>query len=421
MNGDYQVSRACGFDFGTSNTSIARWSGNAPELIELQEGRSSIPTALFFSFEDGSVVFGRDAIRNYLIGDEGRLMRSLKSVLGGALYEETTYIRSQRVEFSDIIALFIRYIREKSGGSDSVVMGRPAFFVDDDAEADARAQAQLKEAAEKAGYGHVEFQLEPIAAALDYEQNVSREEVALVIDIGGGTSDFSLVRVSPERAKKADRSKDILAFAGVHIGGTDFDRLFSVSTVMPYLGLGSRLQTKNMNPPSWYYQDLATWQRINLLYSSKVITEIKGVLRDSAEPAKIERLLRLIDLRKGHELLGQVEAAKIELSSAQTSNMASAAFADGHVLKVTRVQFEKSVSAAMSRVGSKIGETIALAGLQADDVETVFITGGSAAIPMLRRVISERLPESKIIEGDAFGSVATGLAIDAYRRFGDSA
>ncbi len=412
------MSRACGFDFGTSNTSIAHWAGNGPRLIELQEGRTSIPTALFFAFDDGATHFGRDAIKYYLLRDEGRLMRALKSLLGSPLFEETTYIRAKKVDFSDIIALFIRHVRETAGGADHVVMGRPAYFVDDDAQADARAQAQLHEAARKAGFTHIEFQLEPIAAALDYEQSVTKEELALVIDIGGGTSDFSLVRVSPERARKADRKSDILACAGVHVGGTDFDRLLSVATVMPYLGLNSRLKTKNMNPPSWYYQDLATWQRINFLYDGKVTTEIKGVRRDSAEPEKIDRLLRVIELRLGHALLGQIEDTKIALSTQLKAALASAAFDDGKVLDVTRAQFEKAVSAAMARVAAKVRDTIALAGLKADAVETVFVTGGSAAIPMLRRMISQELPGARIIEGDAFGSVATGLAIEAHRRFG---
>jgi hypothetical chaperone protein len=412
------VSKACGFDFGTSNTSIARWTGKGPHLIELQEGRTSIPTALFFAFEDAGIHFGRDAIKYYLLRDEGRLMRALKSLLGTALFEEATYIRSLRVEFSDIIALFIRHVRETAGNADSVVMGRPVFFVDDDPEADARAQSQLEGAARSAGFSHVEFQLEPIAAALDYEQSVSGEELALVIDIGGGTSDFSLVRVSPERARRADRKSDILATSGVHVGGTDFDRLLSVATVMPFLGMNSRLKTKNMNPPSWYYQDLATWQRINFLYDSKVATEIKGVRRESAEPEKIDRLLRVIERRLGHALLGQIEDTKIALSTALDAKLASAAFDDGKILKVTRTQFEKAVAASMARVGAKIRDTIALAGLGVADVETVFVTGGSASIPLLRRIVAEVLPDARVIEGDAFGSVATGLAIEAHRRFG---
>ncbi len=409
---------AYGLDFGTSNTSIACFSGNAPHLVELQAGRSSIPTAIFFSFDDGHAYFGRDAVERYLLGDEGRLLRALKSILGSALYDETTYIRSQRVSFADILTAFIGFVRRSSAEVDSVVMGRPVHFVDDDAAADSRAEDQLRDAARQAGYAHVEFQFEPIAAALDYEQSVRTEELALVVDIGGGTSDFSIVRVSPERARRPDRKADILACTGVHIGGTDFDRLLSMSTLMPHLGFRSKLKTKNMNPPSWYYHDLSTWQRINVLYDNKVVSEIIGVRRDALEPEKLDRLLRVIELRKGHELLGQIEETKIALSSDLEVKLASVAFARGQQLKVTRVQFERAVADAMARVGRKIDETVASAGLKASDISTVFVTGGSSSIPILRKLIANALPSSRIVEGDAFGSVATGLAIDARRRFG---
>ncbi|MEQ1612855.1 MAG: Hsp70 family protein, partial [Hyphomicrobiaceae bacterium] len=175
---------------------------------------------------------------------------------------------------------------------------------------------------------------------------------------------------------------------------------------------------KNMNPPSWYYHDLSTWQRINVLYDNKVVSEIIGVRRDALEPEKLDRLLRVIELRKGHELLGQIEETKIALSSDLEVKLASVAFARGQQLKVTRAQFERAVADSMARVGRKIEETVASAGLKASDISTVFVTGGSSSIPILRKLIANALPSSRIVEGDAFGSVATGLAIDARRRFG---
>ena len=414
---------SCGFDFGTSNSSLATLVGNQPRLIALQDGKTAVPTAVFFNFDNGQTYFGRQAISSYLDYDEGRLLRSLKSLLGSSLFDESTYVRSRRVEFAEIIELFVAFGRaatatSASAGATHVVMGRPVHFVDDDTAADAMAEAQLHAAALKAGFEHVEFQFEPIAAALDYEQSVRAEEIALVIDIGGGTSDFSVVRVSPERALAANRKDDILSCTGVHIGGTDFDRLLSLKTLMPFLGFKSRMLKGNMNPPSWYYHDLSTWQRINVLYDGKVITDITRVRHESAEPDKLTRLLKVLELKQGHELLGQVEETKIQLSSATEVGLASVAFDRGQKLKVTRRQFEAAVHDAMLRVGAKITETVTLAGLKGPDISTVFLTGGSSGIPMLRGLISKALPTAKIIEGDAFGSVATGLAIEAHRRFG---
>jgi hypothetical chaperone protein len=410
--------QACGFDFGTSNSSIAQFAGNKPTLIDLQDGKTSIPTAVFFNYDDGETYFGRQAIGRYLDYDEGRLMRALKSLLGSSLYEETTHIRSRRIEFAEIITLFIGFGRNATNGATKVVMGRPVHFVDDDAEADSKAEGQLRAAAIAAGFEHVEFQFEPIAAALDYEQSVQSEEVALVIDIGGGTSDFSIVRVSPERARAASRKDDILSYSGVHIGGTDFDRLLSLKTLMPFLGFKSKMLKGNMNPPSWYYHDLSTWQRINVLYDSKVITDITRVRHESAEPDKLSRLLKVLELKQGHELLGQVEDTKIRLSSELEVGLASVAFDKGQKLRVTRRQFETAVHDAMHKVGDKITDTIKLASLKTGDIHTVFLTGGSSGIPMLRGIIAKALPGAKIIEGDAFGSVATGLAIEARRKFG---
>jgi hypothetical chaperone protein len=415
---------ACGFDFGTSNTSIAQFIGNKPQLIDLQDGKTSVPTAVFFNYDDGQTYFGRRAVRRYLDYDEGRLLRSLKSLLGSSLYDETTYIRAKRIEFAEIITLFIAFGRAATANASGtnaatkVVMGRPVHFVDDDAEADARAEQQLRAAAVQAGFEHVEFQFEPIAAALDYEQSVTREEIALVIDIGGGTSDFSIVRVSPERARQVNRKDDILSYSGVHIGGTDFDRLLSLKTLMPFLGFKSKMLHGNMNPPSWYYHDLSTWQRINVLYDGKVITDITRVRHESAEPDKLTRLLKVLELKQGHELLGQVEDTKIQLSSELDVALASVAFDRGQRLKVTRKQFEAAVHDAMQKIGAKIADTIKLARLPTAAINTVFLTGGSSGIPMLRTMIEKALPAAKIIEGDAFGSVATGLAIEARRKFG---
>src|SRR5262249_50228758 len=160
-----------------------------------------------------SVTFGREAVFRYLQRENGRLMRSLKSVLGSSLIHEQTQVGAKRLRFDEIVSLFLSYIRKGADEPSSVVMGRPVFFVDENPEADRSAADQLRQAAKNAGFKHIEFQFEPIAAALDYERQVSAEELAFVVDIGGGTSDFSIVRVSPRRRGKPDRKSDILAYS----------------------------------------------------------------------------------------------------------------------------------------------------------------------------------------------------------------
>jgi hypothetical chaperone protein len=344
-------------------------------------------------------------------------------VLGTKLFEERTQVKRRRYAFGDIIAAFLRFLRATAGENlgappTSVVLGRPAFFVDDDPKADAAAERQLEAAARAAGFETIAFQFEPIAAALDYEQSVSREEIALVADIGGGTSDFSVVRVSPERARSNDRRQDILGFTGVHIGGTDFDRRLGMATVMPALGLRSPLLRKGLDAPSWYFFDLATWHRIGFLYDHKVLTEVRGVLRESAEPEKIERLLRVLEHRKGHELLARVETAKIALSSADVTTFDFDKSVADISLNIARADLEAAVADSLQRIRSRIESVLQLAGLTPDAISAVFVTGGAAMMPSVRKAIAAAVPTARLIAGDAFGSVATGLALDAAKRFG---
>ncbi|MGE3150695.1 MAG: Hsp70 family protein, partial [Pseudorhodoplanes sp.] len=262
-------------------------------------------------------------------------------------------------------------------------------------------------------------QFEPIAAALDYEQSVKAEEIALVADIGGGTSDFSVVRVSPERSVASDRRQDILGFTGVHIGGTDFDRHLALASVMPTLGLHSPLRRKGLDAPSRYFSDLATWHRIGFLYDPKVLREIRGVLRESAEPEKIERLLRVLEQRKGHELLAGIEAAKIELSRADLATLDLNDSVADISLPITRAALETAIADSLQRIRSRIDDVLRMAGLTPDAVAAVFLTGGATGMPSVRESIAAAVPNARLIAGDAFGSVAKGLALDAAKRFAE--
>jgi hypothetical chaperone protein len=413
----------CGIDFGTSNSAAAIADHGRSHVLALQDGRQSIPTAVFFSFEDDSVAYGREAMRRHLAHDPGRLMRSLKSILGTTLFEEKTQVRMKRHLFADIVAGFLRFMRRACvpgmGGEPSrVVLGRPAFFVDDDPQADMRAQRQLESAAASAGFADIAFQFEPIAAALHYEASVAREEIALVADIGGGTSDFSVVRVSPQRRLAADRKADILACSGVHIGGTDFDRLLSLARLMPLLGFRTRMKTKSMEVPSWYYHDLSTWHRVNALYDHKVLPDMRRVRRDAVEPGKLDHLIDVVKLRKGHELLGRVEDAKIALSAQDRTGIELADLSAGLALDIGVAQFENAIAAALAKVVGKAREAVELAGLKGGDIDTVFLTGGSSGIPSFKAALAAAVPAARMVEGDAFGSVAAGLALDAERKFG---
>lgn len=412
-----------GIDFGTSNSTVGMYRDGRARLVALEGAQVTMPSAVFYNFEDNGTYFGRRAIADYTDHVEGRLLRALKSVLGSSLAHEKTRIKARSIAFTDIIGSFIHYLKDRletEAGQEveSVVMGRPVHFVDEDEAADREAQNQLEHAARAQGFRHIAFQFEPIAAALDYERQVSGEELALIVDIGGGTSDFSIVRVSPQRAKAEDRRDDILASTGVHIGGTDFDKLLSVSHVMPEFGYKTLSRDGKRNLPAGYYFDLATWQRINMLYTPKAMSDLRQMRQEAARPELVERMIDVVAHRQGHAMAGKVERAKIDLTDAADTMMDISLSGERLQLPVTRAGLDEAIAHTVERVLKVISDSVTDAGVRPEEITTLFLTGGSTAIPLLKQNILALFPRARAVEGDMFGSVGLGLALDAKRKFG---
>jgi hypothetical chaperone protein len=413
----------CGLDFGTSNSTLGIVGANGvPRLLPLEGDKVTLPSVIFFSFEDGETYFGRQALSEYVGGAEGRIMRALKSVLGTSLINDVTRVKARQMAFTDIVGMFLARLRERSETAlgetlDSVVVGRPVHFVDDDLEADRQAQGQLEGAVRQQGFKHIEFQFEPIAAALDYEQQTTREELALIVDIGGGTSDFSIVRVSPERAKAKDRQSDILATAGVHVGGTDFDRLLSMAKAMPHLGYQTPTADGKRILPSAPYYDLATWHRINRLYNPQTILDLKTTRRAAQYPDRVDQLIALIEDRQGHRLASEVEEAKIVLTDVPATDFTFDSRDVAIRSHITREDLTAALSNAVGRIEAKIADTLKLADLAHADIQTLIMTGGSTQIPAITAMLHTLFPHARFVATDAFGSVGLGLALDASRKF----
>ncbi|MBG6074538.1 Hsp70 family protein [Polaromonas sp. CG_9.11] len=412
---------ACGIDFGTSN-STAGWSRPGQRaLLALEDGKLTLPSVIFFHAEDAHVSYGRAALADYLEGHEGRMMRSLKSLLGTSMMDEHTEVAGRAVPFRALLAQFIGELKrraELAAGQpfSRAVLGRPVFFVDDDAAADQRAQDTLEDIARQAGLRDISFQYEPIAAAYDYESQISREELVLVVDIGGGTSDFTLIRVGPERAKCVERRGDILATSGVHIGGTDFDKALSLASMMPMLGLGSLLKSGREMPSSHYF-NLATWHTINLAYTKKSWAQITELHRDAADRPKMERLQSLVRERAGHWLALQVEDAKITLSNADAAQIDIGRISAGDTVTLHRPELDEAIDGLVNAVEQTVARLLVDAGITAAGIDTVFFTGGSSGVPLLRERVLALTPQARCVEGDLFGSIGAGLALDAQRKF----
>ena len=414
--------RACGIDFGTSNSTVGWLRPGQPTLLALENGKPTLPSVVFFNVEENTVSVGQAGLKEYLDGYEGRLMRALKSLLGSSLMEGKTEIQGRPLPYKELLTQFITELKHRAEMAadrsfDQAVFGRPVFFVDDDTAADDKAEVTLEAIARTAGFREVNFQYEPIAAAYHYERQINHEELVLIADIGGGTSDFSLIRLSPQRALAADRRDDLLANSGVHIGGTNFDRQLSLEGVMPLLGYGSLLK-RGLTMPSSYYMNLATWHTINQAYTSRTWADLQELYLDTQAPEAMDRLLKLIRDRAGHWLAVQVEEAKIALSTGNSAALHLDRLAPGMRHTLTRIEFEKASAELVEQIGNTLSTLLAKAGVRSEAVDTIFFTGGASGVPMLRERIAAILPMARRMEGDLYGSVGAGLAVEAQRRFG---
>lgn len=403
-----------GIDFGTSNSACALIDAQgALQVIPLDGAKAEMPTALFFASETHSVLYGAAAMQAYLNGTEGRLLRSLKSLMGSRLMDEYTAVGDKSIRFFDIVVLFFKELKRRCEAHvgqtlTHALLGRPVHFVDDDAERDQLAQETLGRAALEAGFTHIAYQMEPIAAALDYEQRVAKETTALVVDIGGGTSDFTVIRLNPERSAQGDRTTDILATTGVHIGGTDFDRLLDLSTVMPYLGY-KHVGTGGRIVPSSVFFDLSTWHLIHQAYTRKSMHFAKELWTDYTDQALHRRLMDALEEQHGHRMLASVEAAKIACSISGDSAVVNFDFLDRSLAPtVDAVNMEAALHASLAQVVQCAQDCVAAAGLQA--VDAVYLTGGSSALRTLIEALRQAMPEATLVEGNRFGGVAAGLA-----------
>lgn len=417
-----------GIDFGTSNSAAALVGKDGQlHVIPLEEHNSSIPTALFFAPEEGHIAYGTQALQSYLKAAQdhavgGRLMRSIKSLLGSKLMDEHTLVNGQRMNLTDILVLFLQELKvraEKHLGHEihHAMLGRPVHFVDDDPRRDALAQATLARAAQAAGFSTVQFQLEPIAAAFDFERRIERETTALVVDIGGGTSDFTVIQLGPTRRKKAAREDDVLATTGTHLGGTDFDRLLSLGCVMPLLGMG-HLGPGGREVPNSIFFDLSTWHLIHHAYARKSLHHASELWRSYSDQRLHQRLMQVLQQRQGHQILADVEAAKIRCSM-------SGAPAD---IKLSCIEADLtavlSPDALRQRLRQQISSIVQCAqacvrAANTPRLDAVYLTGGSSALTPLVDALQLAFPGANMVKGDRFGGVAAGLAWAGFVAHGE--
>ncbi|MBH9552171.1 Hsp70 family protein [Inhella sp. 4Y17] len=409
-------------------------------LVPLEGESLTMPTAVYYFAEgphdvDGPPrAFGRAALAAYVEGHDGRLMRSMKSILGSDLLERHTDVGGGRsAKYADVVVGYLKRLKRTAeacqGGQTltHAVLGRPVYFVDGDPARDAQAQAALEAAARAVGFSELAFQFEPIAAAFDYEQQVTREQTVLVADIGGGTSDFSVVRVGPERRALLDRRADILAHHGIHIAGTDFDRRIALAGPMRALGHGSfgpaRAEGPPREVPTGITFDLATWHLINTCYTPAVVAEMRLRKTDYADPAEHRRLMTVLEDRLGHHLASESEDGKIDLSGSDgrldpldTHDFDLDLVEPGLAWPMRRQDAQTALADDVAAIAAAAQETVRVAGLRT--VDALYFTGGSTGLRPLVEAIAQPFGTAQRVQGDPLASVAQGLGLHARRVFG---
>jgi hypothetical chaperone protein len=418
-----------GLDFGTTNSAIAvADAGREATLAAFSAGgdtTTSFRSILYFPTKDRSAPVkletkaGPEAISSYLDADtKGRLILSIKSYLASPLFT-STHINGRFYTLEDLIAIILRRLRttviEQFGiSATSVVLGRPVRFAGADTEADETlALNRLRSAADLAGFSEVTFELEPVAAAYQYETQLDHDELVLIGDFGGGTSDFTLAQLGPGR-KRTGRNP-VLGTSGVAIAGDTFDSRIMMNLVAPKLGLGSHYVSlgKELPVPVWPYSQLSSWHRTFLLKDPKTMAVLREVKNQATEPDKINALLQIISENLGYALYRAVETTKVGLT-----NNEDAAFVFAHAPvdieeTLERWRFESWIQEDVQNIATCVKTLMSQHNVNPSDIGSVFLTGGSSFVPYVRRFFAKTFGADKLKGGEELTTVAKGLALRA--------
>ncbi len=414
-----------GIDFGTTNTSVAINEDGRVRMLELDVGAPNahiLRSALFFDLF-GGIHVGQQAIDHYVEDvTSGRFLRSIKTLLPSTLFTETT-IGARRYDAVRIVSTFLsalhQTLTERGISADCVTIGRPVVF-SADPQIDRMAEARLRQAAEHAGFKNISFQLEPIAAALSFENSLARDETrtVLVADFGGGTTDFTVMRVG--KGRSLDRRKDILALGGVYVGGDTFDSELMWHSVGPSIGRNARYRNSSdrWRPmPESVTQLARSWHTIPLLRERKTRERILRILDTTTEPEAIQNLLRLIDDNSGIALFQAVERAKCELSLQDAAWIEFDGLA--HVVKelVSVEAFDEVVRHGIDSIERCLLDVMRDSGVAPGDIDNVSLAGGTSQVPAVQKMLSRHFGAQKLTSQDAFTSVAFGLGLSTSWSF----
>jgi hypothetical chaperone protein len=407
-----------GIDFGTSNSAAAiagRTAADAARVVQIDpnsEDSRLLRSVLFFPEGEKSILFGAEAILRYIEEGEGRFLQSIKSFLHQPTFEKTQ-IRGRSTYIEELVAVILRRIREKveevfDEKVEHVVLGRPALF-SHEPERDALAHERLTKAATLAGFASFTFLIEPIAAALGYEESLEHDEVVLVGDFGAGTSDFTLMRLGPSFRQKLDRREDVIAWTGVRVGGDRFDAKIVENQLLSHFGANATYMsmTQRLQIPRWMTRKLLAWHELALLREPDTMDFLKHCMLATDSPRELQNLISLAEENLSYHFYRAVEMTKRQLSDLPEAKFS---FHYGSIKleeKVTRNNFEQWTAPLRQELVEALERVLTQApGVTPD---TIFLTGGTSKIPSVQKIFADRFGKEKLRQGDAFTSVVAGL------------
>ncbi|MCA1197815.1 Hsp70 family protein [Sphingomonas sp. R647] len=413
---------ALGLDFGTTNTVAALADGEGgSRLIEFAQDDASdavFRTALcFWEEESGWNGIAHDAgpwaIAEFLQSPfDSRFVQSFKSVAASPTFERAQ-IYGRPFRFEDLGQRFLQKLVAHSGAALTdrprrIVVGRPVEYAGvrpDPALARQRYDAMFD------GFGtEIHYVYEPLGAAYSYAARLTEAATLLVADFGGGTTDFSIVRVA---APGADRRCVPLGFSGVAIAGDRFDQRIVQQLVLPLLGKGGSYRSfgKELPVPGGYFAEFADWSRLALMRNRRTLDELRRLQRDALDPVPIGRMIALIEHEQGFPLYDAVGRLKRALSSAEQAPFRFEGGAVTIAAEVRRKDFESWIAEDLLRIEAALDDAMDQAAMSADRIDRVFLTGGSSLIPAIRALFTRRFGETRIATGGELTSIAHGLAL----------
>ncbi len=364
---------------------------------------------------DGPITIIYDAVVEHDIGARGRLLQSIKTGLRSGAYEGT-HIFGRYYTLQELISLILSHVREQAESQlktevREVVLGRPVKLSENAIE-DQAAETRLREAAQMAGFQEIAFVMEPEAAALDYVNKSQKPELVFVYDFGGGTLDFTVMRIDEARQAK------IVATHGIHVGGDDLDNAIMHHQVAPCFGKGATVDVNFDGRIIPFSEDLSQyldkWTTIPTLSQEQYLTIIERGKKYSPEKEKFMALESLVTKNYGFVLFEKIEQAKRVLSTEQVAQIRMQREAINLALDISFKDFNQSIMNEFTAVRHGMKDTLALAGVTAAEIDVVVTTGGSSVIPIFQKMLKTEFKQASFVQTDTFTSVTGGLAISAY-------